>query len=364
MAQQEAQNEIDRLAQLVRGYQGEEFLQRTHRATEAILRSVPSFSDEPSTLFRDHEATINRYFRTRATYLVDETLKKNCLLESLRGRALLRIRENPELDRVYLQGTYEEYLSVICSVFQPDSEKVLVRSEFDQYVQKRNQDISSYFSNKLTLFRLAFLEQERSYDYLRVSVLAGIINKEVRLEVRRKNPRDIEALRQAVIEATASERDAFSGGYSNSASADGLSTISNVRRQMEVHQGEEPMEIDQLTAGDRKCHRCGRTSHLKKDCIAKTDSKGGVITDTKTRSFTKPGGRGRGGGQSRNPTGQREKTCYTCGKAGHLKRDCRSRKPINSAMEEAEEEDEDCWEPTVNFLGFRPTGKQGRKHQH
>ena len=68
-------------------------------------------------------------------------------------------------------------------MFSPDSEKVLVRSKFDQYAQKRTQDISSFFSNKMTLFMLAFGEAERSFDYLRVSVLVGMINKEVRREV-------------------------------------------------------------------------------------------------------------------------------------------------------------------------------------
>ena len=68
-------------------------------------------------------------------------------------------------------------------MFSPDSEKVLVRSELDQYMQKRAEDISSYYSNKLTLFMLAFGEAEHSFDYLIVSVLTGMINKEVRREV-------------------------------------------------------------------------------------------------------------------------------------------------------------------------------------
>jgi len=346
---------------MVRGYQNEEHMQRTYRAIEAVLRSVPSFSDDNTTLFRDHEVTMQRYFLTRAAYLVDEALKKNCLLESLRGRALLRIRENPELDRLYRNGTYDAYLTGIRAVFSPDSEKVLVRTEFDQYSQKRNQDIASYFSNKLTLFRLAFNESERSYDYLRVSVLAGIINKAVRLEVRRRNPRDEEALRSAVIECTASERDAYAGGYSNSTSADGLSTISNARRQMEVQQADEPMEIDQIAPTDRKCYRCGRNNHIRKDCIAKKDLKGAEITDMK-KNLSKPGGWNRGGGQGRSPAARGEKKCFSCGKTGHIKRECRSRKPTNSAIEEEENEEAEDWEG-LNFLGYRPRGIRGQNYQ-
>lgn len=165
---QEAQAKIDRLGLMVQGFQNDDHMNRTYRATKALLRSVHSFSDDSTALFPNHEVTIQRYFKTCATYLVGETLKKNCLLESLRGRALLRIRENPELDQINQLGTFEEYMNGIRAVFSPDSEKVLVHSEFDQYLQKQTQDISSYFSNKLTLFRLAF------------SVLAGRINKEVR----------------------------------------------------------------------------------------------------------------------------------------------------------------------------------------
>ena len=100
--------------------------------------------------------------------------------------------------------------------------------------------------------------------HVRVSVLAGMINKEVRREVQWRNPRDVEALRAAVLECTAAERDAYSGGYSNSTSSDGLSTISSARRQMDTL-GDEMMEVDGLGSNDRKCHRCGRTSHIKRD---------------------------------------------------------------------------------------------------
>ena len=57
MAQQEAQAEIDRLGLIVQGFQQEEHINRTYRATEALLRSVPSFSDDNTALFRYHECT-------------------------------------------------------------------------------------------------------------------------------------------------------------------------------------------------------------------------------------------------------------------------------------------------------------------
>lgn len=61
MTQQEAAAEIEWLAQLVKGCQNEEHMQRTYyRATEAILRS---FSDKPNTLFKGHEETLARYFK-------------------------------------------------------------------------------------------------------------------------------------------------------------------------------------------------------------------------------------------------------------------------------------------------------------
>ena len=57
MAQQEAQAEIDRLGLIVQGFQQEEHINLTYRATEALLRSVPSFSDDNTALFRYHECT-------------------------------------------------------------------------------------------------------------------------------------------------------------------------------------------------------------------------------------------------------------------------------------------------------------------
>ena len=72
-------------------------------------------------------------------------------------------------------------------------------------------------------------------------IIRGLCNHSVRRQVRRANPKDEAALRVAVVEATPAERDAYNGGYGESASADGLITVSSARRAMGNLPEEAPM---------------------------------------------------------------------------------------------------------------------------
>ena len=49
---------------------------------------------------------------------------------------------------------------------------------------------------------------------------------------------------------------------------------------------------------DRKCHTCGKSGHIRRDC---------------------PQGDGGGGGGRDRPD---DRECHTCGKTGHIRRDC------------------------------------------
>ena len=76
----------------------------------------------------------------------------------------------------------------------------------------------------------------------------------------RANPKDEAALRVAVVEATAVERNAYNGGYGESASADGLITVSSARRAMgnlpeEAPTGPVPMEVDAVQGKEQECYR-------------------------------------------------------------------------------------------------------------
>ena len=325
--------------------------EQSFRMKEAILRSVPKFFDDGKILWRDHEASLIKFVACRKEYITSDSLKKTVVLESLGGRAVTRITGDPVIEEAYEKANYQDFCQAVKEVFQPDSERTLIRTEFQAYTQGRTQDVQSYLSNKLSLFKLAYPTAERSFDTLLLHCIKGLLNNAVRRQVRRANPRTEEALRSAVVEATAAERDAFNGGYSESASADGLVTISSVRKSMveegtSDHNGVTPMEVDSLE-NQARCFRCNRTGHRKADCHARKMLDGKEISERgRTR---KPSG-----SRNREADSKKRKRCFNCNKPGHLAKECRSPKKSQrdgQANVITEEDFEDFYEEeAVNFL--------------
>ena len=140
--------------------------------------------------------------------------------------------------------------------------------------------------------------------------------------VRRGNPRTEQDLMTAATGAVAAERYAYSGGYSESTSLDGLTTVIETahRRNYPIRDEVEPMEVDAMEKGKetRKCFNCGISGHLAKDCRKPKKKK-----DDRSKNSRK---------------------CYNCGISGHLAKDCR--KPKKKRRDEVKTVEEET-EPEV-----------------
>lgn len=324
----------------------ESTLSSTVRMEEAILRSVPRWRDDSTVLFREHIAEVDKYISVRSSYLNNDQLCKTVLWESISGRAVHKVINNQDIKESYKNDTYKQFCRSLREAFNPDSERGLVRTEFHSYNQGPQQDVASYLTAKFSLYDLSYEEGERSFDTLRTAVIKGLLNLAVRREVRRKNPKTESELRDAVVEATAAERDAYCGGYSESTSAAGLVTISNTKRTIQNRTGEGdnviPMEVDVLAPKtEKRCFRCNRGGHLKADCIAKRSVEGKELPPV---DITK----------KKKPDGKNGKRCHNCHKIGHYAKECRSKK-VNSLKEEGNDMDE--WGEALNnihFLGVNP----------
>ena len=75
----------------------------------------------------------------------------------------------------------------------------------------------------------------------------GLYNREVKLQLRRANPRTMDALEQMLVQIVANERAAYEQSYSRSETKDGLyhTTILGRRHTTEQPEG-EPMDITAL----------------------------------------------------------------------------------------------------------------------
>ena len=127
------------------------------------------------------------------------------------------VHPNRKLEEDNSSGVTDRESSVVWEVFNLDSERTLIQTEFTTYTQEHQQEVQAYLSNKMSLFKLACNSSERSFNTLLTHVIKGL--HPLWRQVRRTNPREETSLRTAVIKATAAERDAYDGGYSEGTSA-------------------------------------------------------------------------------------------------------------------------------------------------
>ena len=101
-----------------------------------------------------------------------------------------------------------------------------------------------------------------------------------------------------------------------------LSTVVFKHTDQYDEYGDERMDIGKV--GDKKCYRCDRTGHLKRDCRV-------AERNLPQRNRNGKGGYGKGKGDkgkgaSSGDAKKKERSCYNCGKKGHYAKECRGPK--------------------------------------
>ena len=249
--------------------------------------------------------------------------QKHAILFSLIGNAAERASVVGTGTAAFNEAAdWDAMMVLVRNLFQPIADSEISRIAFRSRKQDPREDVGSFITNKVALWRGAYPdENQRQFDILLDETINGLANKVIKRMVRRANPRNEQALMDAATAAVASERYAYTGGYSESTSLDGLTTVIETahRRNFPMRQDEsEPMEVDAMDKEKRSCFNCGTKGHLAKDC-------------------RKPK-------KKKEEKGKTSKRCYNCNIIGHLAKDCR--KPKKKKKEEVKAVEEEA-EPEV-----------------
>ena len=246
---------------------------------------------------------------------------KLALIHSLRGSAAERTRHLTTGTAIYESvPDYAHYETLVKEVFNPQAEEDLSRSEFIARRQGIREDVGHYYSIKSSLFMEAY-GMEGPFTVLFTETLKGLYNQVVKRQLRRAGPTNPEELRATLYRIVAAERVAVLEGYGESQSLDGLSAISTPtehQRSPQPGSYEEPMEINHMgpqnknkapareKERDKQCFTCGRRGHIARNC--------------RSRGAQKPQDRSKQGAKGET------KKCYHCQRPGHVIADCMAKK--------------------------------------
>ena len=277
---------------------------------------APTFDEGKSVIdFRQHLTRLRRY--SALWGVVADVQRKLLLVQSIEGESSLRIR-HLDVDTVAYRTNpnYEAYEQLVGEVFHPVSERNLARADFLAKTQAADEDVSSYFSRKVALFRLAVPGQEEmEFPLLREELISGLYSVPIKQQVWYRGPKTIDELHAVILETVGQERIAFSKGFGRVTSLDGLLSVTGAqemmrtRRRQQIERREtaaaEPMEIGAVETGPSstlttkfkgKCFQCHKYGHAKAKCPELSTG----------RTTTRP--------------------CHWCGKTGHWANSCPSRR--------------------------------------
>ena len=282
--------------------------QRYAHALKAMSR-VPTY--DGTFAYRNYEPSFAYYASLNFFETLPLPQRKMILLSAMRGDAQTKTRNlspgRPAFDNA---ATFEEFALTVYQVFAPPAESELARSEFASRSQGRREDISSYLSEKFSLYDSGFHVDEQNFYVLLQETIKGIFNPVIKRMVRRANPQNQHELRTIAIQAVAFEREAYEAGYAESQSLDGLEA-STIIRNYQMGRGEEPMQLGKIS--EQRCYSCNKPGHYQRDCYRKQR---GFNQNKTNQNYTRKE-------QSNGGQDKKQKQCYQCGKNGHFKADCK-----------------------------------------
>ena len=228
-------------------------------------------------------------------FLAASTAKNSIKIQALYG----------DMENVLV--SYEQFETRLIGLFCPQSQSLMARREFLSLKQGAEEDFISFWGAKLSLYLLAFPEDNQSPEQSRFfieEVTKSLANVEVKRALFRKmHTLTPVNLREEITNAIQSEETLCTFGLSETGTRDGLCYSEQMRNHAARH--DEAMDISAVKPGT--CNICNKPGHWARECPQRTNSK------------QNSNNQGKSGKKETRET----RSCNRCYTTGHLRAQCR-----------------------------------------
>ena len=265
------------------------------RSTDSFKRGRPHFhmGDQTFSQFMEYfdialkeaqfEPPIEGPGAIEAVEAEKKVVYKRLLFNSLAGEArkLASRRANPETCPEMAAKSYTGYAEKLRLLFEPPSESEASRQEFLSRRQQRGENPLMYFSDKIALWERAWSIQQRDIVTLLDETTAGLLNEDLRREMRRSQARTEADYDRDLRFAVNSIRKQLLAGELEHNDGAGLELQSSTMSYLGGRQDliarapkvkEEPVYAvtHTNTAKVRRCFHCQQKGHFVADCPRKS----------------------------------------------------------------------------------------------
>lgn len=218
--------------------------------------------------------------------------------------------------RDHQDTTWEQLKKELTSRFGEITDPQHASTLLRQLKQKGDESVQIYAENLLNLANEAYSDLDGNNEAIERELVGifidGLAHSYLKMKLMRENPATFSlAVKSAMTEQNLRKRFTLRTERVDEPRYKTIRPMTLTRpRRTEPLNSHEPMEIDHYRDAKR-CYSCGKVGHVSRDCR----SGGNLRQINAVEMQTYHGNSGR----------NREINCYSCGRVGHIARDCRSK---------------------------------------